>query len=242
MNTVSITTPQNIDVEFELASLGERMVGYVIDYLIQLGLVVAIAMAVGFTNLGRIFDGNSWLLLVVILPILLYDLLSEIFLNGQTVGKKIMSIRVISLTGTAPTIGQYIIRWLFRLVDFLLTTNVLALVMVAVMPKKQRLGDVVAHTILIKTVPRPQFEQTLYTPIVQNDYKPVYTEVVMLRDNDVQLIKEVLQAVNRTGNTMIALHAQQKVEQALSIMSRHSDPISFLHTVLADYNYLTARL
>ena len=83
-------------------------------------------------------------------------------MNGQSVGKRILKIKVISLDGSQPSIGQYFIRWLFRLVDFALTAQVGGLICVAVSKNKQRIGDIVAGTTLIKTVPYTQLDHMLF--------------------------------------------------------------------------------
>ncbi|MDB5191404.1 MAG: hypothetical protein JWQ96_967 [Segetibacter sp.] len=241
MNTISITTPQNIEVEFELASLGDRIVGRIIDGILIAGYFFLWVAIIGFSNLTT----GSYLhllIILIILPILLYDLLCEMFLNGQSLGKRVMGFKVISLSGEQPSLSQYLIRWLFRLVDFSLSFSLIGVIMVAASEKKQRLGDYVAGTVLVKTRPRTAFTDTISTPPVPVDYTVTYPEVAHLKDADVQLIKEVITSVHRTGNTMLAVQAQQKIEQVLQIRSRHIEAIDFLHVLLADYNYLASEL
>ncbi|MDB5246667.1 MAG: hypothetical protein JWQ40_1061 [Segetibacter sp.] len=241
MNTINITTPQNIDVEYELGSLGDRMLGTIIDWAVLIAYVILALFLIGFT--GRQFlNGYEWLMVVLVLPLFFYDLLCELLLNGQSVGKKVMGIKVISLNGSQPSFGQYFNRWVFRLIDFTITSNLLALVMVAVTEKKQRLGDVIAGTVLVKTRPRTQMQHTFYEPVDPATYRVTYPEVVNLNDGDIQLIKEVILNVNRSGNSMLALQAQQKIEQTLQIMSKQPEPRLFLQVILADYNHVTSQL
>lgn len=241
MNSINITTSQNIDVEYEPGSLGDRVLGRIIDWIV-IGAYIAIILAIiGFSNIGDFFDNNGWIIILFILPVFFYDLLCEMLLNGQSVGKKVMGIKVISLNGEQPSFSQYLNRWVFRLVDFTISGSLVAFIMVAVTEKKQRLGDLIAGTTLVKTKPRTEFNETIYDK-TEIDYQVTYPEVVNLKDSDVQLIKEVILTVNRTGNTMIALQAQQKVEQSLHIMSGQAEPIAFLNVILADYNFVTSQL
>ncbi len=243
MNTISITTSQNIELEYELGSLGDRIIGRLLDFLVLIGYCVIIFAVIGFGNLGRFMENNAWfIVLFIAFPVVFYDLLSEIFLNGQSLGKKIMGIKVISLSGSQASFSQYLIRWLFRIVDFSFSGSLVALIMVAASEKKQRLGDLIAGTVLVKTKPRTQITDTIYNPVQQENYQVIYPEVINLKDTDVQLIKEILKNVNEGGNPAIAFQAQQKIEQVLNIRSRHQDAKSFLNTVLVDYNYLTSRL
>ncbi len=240
MATISITTPQNIELEYDLASLGERILGRIIDGLVIAGYVGLIIAAF---SLGNYWEANGLPIIITFLclPVVFYDLVSEILLNGQSVGKKAMGIKVISLNGDQASTGQYMIRWLFRLVDFSISGSLVALITVAATEKHQRVGDIIAGTTLVKTKPRTAFTQTLYTPVPQTNYIPTYPEVIHLSDGDIQLVKEVLINVQKSGNTMLALQAMQKIEQTLHIMSQH-EPVTFLYAVMSDYNHLASKL
>src|SRR5688572_22067447 len=130
MNTISITTSQNIEVEFELASLGDRILGRIIDILLIAGYVLLWVAILGWGGLG---GGNYWpvLIIALFLPIMFYDLLCEMFLNGQSLGKRVMGFKVISLSGEQPSFSQFLIRWLFRIVDFSFSGSLVAVIMVA---------------------------------------------------------------------------------------------------------------
>lgn len=242
MSTIAITTTQNIELEYDLASLGERIVGRLLDIiLIVIYALIIIFILIGSTNFGQFLDSNGWVIFLFILPVFFYDLVCEMFFNGQSLGKKIMGIRVISLNGEQASFGQYLIRWLFRLVDFTFTSGLCALIMVAATERRQRLGDMIAGTTLVKTKPRTNINQTLFVPTEEIEYDATYPEVVNLSDKDMQLVKEVLINVRRSGNTMLALQTMNKIEQVLNITSRQ-EPVDFLFTILADYNKLASKL
>jgi uncharacterized RDD family membrane protein YckC len=242
MNTISITTTQNIEVEYDLASVGERIVGRLLDgLLLGVYVFIIIFVVIGTSHLGSFFENNGWLIIVFIIPVVFYDLACETLFNGQSLGKKIMAIKVISLNGEQPSLSQYLIRWLFRLVDFTFTSSLCGLIMVAATEKRQRLGDMIAGTTLVKTKPRANISQTLYVPTTEVIYTPTYPEVINLSDSDIQLVKEVLINVQKTYNTMLALQAMNRIEQVLHITSKQ-EPVNFLYTVLADYNHLASKL
>lgn len=136
MNTISITTSQNIELEYELGSLGDRIMGRILDFLVLISYVLILFAIIGFGNFEKFLDNNTWFIIIFIgIPIVFYDLLSEMFLNGQSLGKKIMGIKIIALNGEQASFGQYLIRWLFRLVDFSISGSLVALIMVAVTEK-----------------------------------------------------------------------------------------------------------
>lgn len=237
MNSIKITTSQNIELEYELASLGERIVGWLVDWLIILAYAM-IASTIFFTTF---VGNNNWIAFIFIIPIVFYDLASEVFLNGQSVGKRVMHLKVISLDGNQPTLGQYLIRWVFRFVDFTITNCLGALICVAVSERKQRIGDIVAGTTIIKTITRVAFNQTIHVPTQKVDYTISFPEVGNLADLDMQLVKEVIINVNTTGNSMLAYQAAEKIKQTLQIESS-LEPMNFLQLLLSDYNYVTSKV
>ncbi len=241
MAHVSITTTQNIELNYDLASLGDRIVAFIIDYAIIAGYVITLLMITGFSNnyFGR---GSAWVYILLMLPVTMYSLLSEIFLDGQSVGKRVMGIKVISIDGNPASMAQYLIRWLFRIVDFWLFGLVAGVIAIAVSEKHQRIGDIVAGTTLIKTKPRTALQQTLYVPVSADSYQVTYPEVTHLRDADMQLIKEVLLLVQKSGNPMPSINTMRKIEQVLHIQNRNHSPVEFLETLLQDYNHLTAQV
>lgn len=238
MNSISITTTQNIELEYELASLGDRIIARILDALII--IAYGVLLAVLFFSNGLVED-NIWIIFIFALPIIFYDLASEVFMNGQSVGKRVMKIKVISLDGGQATLGQYMIRWAFRLIDFSLTSSLCALISVAVSEKKQRVGDMVAGTTLIKTITRTALQQTMYVPTETVDYTVQFPEVVNLSDLDMQLVKEVIITANRTGNSRLAHEAAEKIKETLGVHS-NLEPTQFLQVILADYNHTTSKL
>ena len=243
MNTIKINTSQNIELEYDLGSLGDRILARIIDKIIVIAyVIIIIAVTVGFSGIGNL-SSYGWLMVLFALPMVCYHLFFEILLNGQSPGKKVMKIKVISLSGEQPSFGQYLIRWLFRLIDFTITGGgLLALVMAAVSERKQRLGDYIAGTTVVKTTPRTQLSQTIYAPAPNPDYRVTYPEVVNLKDSDIELVKEVLRNFHRTGNTMVTIQAKQKIEQVLHIMSRQAESWDFLSVILRDYYHVTSQL
>jgi uncharacterized RDD family membrane protein YckC len=236
MSKISILTPQNIELEYDLASVGDRIVATIIDRLILIAYVIILIVVA----MQGDFSGNIMQLYIFIasLPAMFYTLLSEVFMNGQTIGKRVMKIKVISINGNQPSFSQYLMRWLFRIVDLWMTGSIVAIIMVAVNDKRQRLGDIVAGTTLIKTTPRTTINETLYVPVAETNYKATYPEVINLKDDDIQLVKEVIINVHKSSNTMLAYQTMQKIETVLNIKSQH-EPLTFLYAVLSDYNHLS---
>ena len=239
MSNILITTPQNIELEYELGSIGDRIVAGLIDYAIVIAYIIIIGMIMAYTSFGG--SSRQIIFFLISLPIYFYTLVSELIMNGQTVGKKVMNIKVISLNGNQASFSQYLILWLFRVIDIWMTFSLLSIIMIAVNEKCQRLGDIVANTTLIKTTAKTTIQQTLYVAVAETNYLATYPDVVHLKDGDIQLLKEVLINIQKSGNTMLALQAMRKIENTLNIKSQH-EPVTFLYAVLSDYNHLAVKI
>ncbi len=235
MSYISISTAQNIDVQYELAGLGSRILAALLDYVLFMAYFIVAMLLLSQTQPNQSL--SSFLgYFILLFPIMLYHLLCEIFLNGQSVGKRIMKIKVISLDGGQPSFGQYVMRWLFRLVDIALSQGVIAVVSVAATNRAQRLGDLAANTTVVSTKPKKSLQQTIYMPTIEN-YVAVYLEVSRLSSEDIQLIKDVLLMQHQDQGYYLAVETANKIENVLNI-KRKEDPLNFLRIVLTDYNHI----
>jgi uncharacterized RDD family membrane protein YckC len=235
MQTIRITTSQNIDIDYEIAGLGERILATLIDYAIffLIGFLCIIMNGIFKSGGSDLISGIIFLVLYVF-----YDLVCEIFMNGQSIGKRTMKIKVISLDAGQASAGQYFLRWIFRIVDFTLTGGACAIISTAISAKSQRVGDMVASTTLIRTVARTQIDALAFTLTIE-DYQPVFTEATQLSDRDIVLIHEVLRSVYKTGNSVVLYNTAAKIKELLNIDTKLSD-LDFLQTIIRDYNHIAA--
>ncbi|MBV8390583.1 MAG: RDD family protein [Mucilaginibacter sp.] len=243
METIKITTSQNIDIDYEVAGLGERILARLIDLAIFFLIYILGAFMASLTNWFT--HGDLGIIIVIIVYAVLfvfYDLIFEIFMNGQSIGKRIMKIKVISLDGGQPRVGQYFMRWLFRIVDFLITFNLGALITAAVSDKTQRIGDIVAGTILIRTTPRTKINNIVFMP-TYDGYQPVFKEAGQLSDKDVELIHEIINAYMKTGNNVVVYNMALRVKEHLNITPPNGmNDMLFLQTIIKDYNHISAHM
>ncbi len=239
METVRIKTAQNIDIDYEVATLGDRILARLIDGAVFLGVFILGVIFVATAD--NILQNRTWMVCLGLIGVSLlffYDIISEVFFNGQSIGKKAMKIRVISLDGASPSVGQYLLRWVFRLVDFTLTSQLAALISVAASEKKQRIGDLVAGTTLIKTSPRTNMNDMAFVPPTDN-YEPSFPQASGLKEKEVVLIHEVLRNFRMSDNHPLLHKTAGKIEQHLEITDRKGmDDLTFLKTVVKDYNRL----
>lgn len=235
MQTIRITTSQNIDIDYEIAGLGERIFGRLIDLAISIPLVLAFWI---ITNSFKI--DTTIFFIIGMLVLFFYDLVCEAAFNGQSIGKRVMKIKVISLDGGQPTLSQYLMRWIFRIVDFSLSMQLGALIAVSVTEKHQRIGDLVAGTTLVRTHARTNINDIAFTPVDAN-YISVFPQAQQLKNAEVALIHEVVKNVKRSDNYTLLHNTAVRFKQHLNIESpKGMDDLTFLQTLVKDYNFAAA--
>src|ERR1700733_350288 len=99
MNTIRITTTQNIDLEYDLGSVGERILAWLIDLGIFIAYFILLSVVINIGRIDIFIERNGWITVLILFPFIFYNLACDIALNGQTVGKKVMKLKVISING-----------------------------------------------------------------------------------------------------------------------------------------------
>ncbi len=232
MNTIKIRTTQNVEVEYPMASLGDRIIAHLIDSVVYFIWAMLVALALNKTGMNEKF----LFFVVIVIPIMFYHLLCEVFFNGQSVGKRARDIRVIKLSGEAPSIGDYLLRWMFRLIDTGVSTGVVAIVCIASSQKGQRLGDMAAGTCVIKE--RAVRDRERMNITVEKNYEIRFPEVSLLSDKDVALIRKLLYKAQQHNNYELLEAMAKRVKETTGIRTDMAE-WDFLQTVVKDHYQYT---
>lgn len=235
METIRVRTTQNVFIEHPIASLGDRMLAYLIDALILTAYNFLCYFILEEYTFSTTVD-----VLIISVPFLLYHPLFEILMDGQSPGKRQMRIKVVSLDGSSPTIGAYLMRWLFRLVEVFALRGALAIVTIATSGKGQRLGDVAAGTSVVKLVPQEAASSDAVFASAEEGYEPSFPQAAQLNDRDLGTIYEALEVSRDTGNSVPVTLLTDKVKSVLGIES-DLPPVKFLYTIIKDHNQLVSR-
>lgn len=221
-----MVTAQNVTVHYQVAGLGARVLAFIVDR------VVLVAYQIIVFLLLELFDVHAdWLYIVLIaVPNLFYFLVCELVMNGQSVGKLAMKIKVARLDGSQPDIWNYLLRWVLRPID---TTLGLAFVLIAFSQKSQRLGDMAAGTTVISLKQRVTLKDTMLVD-VPDDHKLSFVQVRDLSDRQAELIKEVLYGNQGTNRWELVDQMADKVKAHLNVESELKN-YQFLQTILADF-------
>ncbi|HID19610.1 MAG TPA: RDD family protein [Methanophagales archaeon] len=144
----------------DYACVGSRIVAIIIDQIILAIVSFIIALPFGIWAWMFSFMGDAtspfaprgtFFASLTVLNVLLWIVYFTYFegTSGQTLGKKIMSIKVIKENGDQPTFSDALIRTILRIIDGI-AFYLVGLIVILVSEKKQRIGDMAAGTIVVK--------------------------------------------------------------------------------------------
>lgn len=235
---ISIETTHNVRLDYEVASVSDRMVAWLIDTAICALYVAAVLLILDYLGVwGNLSETSSiWLGFGIAVPVLFYDLISELIFDGQSIGKRIRKIKVIKLDGTSPSFSNYFIRWVVRLLENVVFFGV-GFVAVLASAKGQRLGDIAAGTAVATVKKRVSLKDTIlhYT---STEHTLTYPQVANLSSRDIETIKYVLNANSLQNLYYIRSECAKKVCAVLDIEYKpEMDHEGFLKTIVEDYTH-----
>lgn len=236
MPNIEITTTQNVTVQHRLASVAERFLAGFLDFLVM----VVLAIIIGWiTDSFDSEDASLLVFLILAVPLVwFYTLTSEAIMNGQTLGKKLVRIKVARLDGRPLTFVDHFTRWSSRLVDIYGSGTSLGMIMMISSEKRQRLGGIISGTVVVKTTFSQKFSLNKIKNLEQ--YKGVdivYPEVSRLSERQMLLLKRLLEREKRYSRydyTVLLRKVANKIKTDLNIESKDK-PTVFIKQLLKDY-------
>ncbi|RDK87084.1 RDD family protein [Marinirhabdus gelatinilytica] len=238
MDNFQIETAQNVNIAQNVGGVGERVLAFIIDYLIIFVYIILASIAISALE----FDSDYMFLVYMTagLPIFTYSLLWETFWNGRSPGKALLKLRVVKLDGSKPAFSNYFIRWLLRIIDVTITSGALALVTVLLNGKGQRLGDIAASTTVITEKKTVSLSQTLVMDLPE-DYTPRYPQVTVFTDAEMSTVKSLFWEAKYNGNHGVVLKLKDRLSKVMEVTPEEK-PIAFVDKVIKDYNYYTQNM
>ncbi|WP_420399151.1 RDD family protein [Flagellimonas sp.] len=238
MDQFQIETAQNISITQNTSNLGERMLAYIIDSFVIGVYTILVFILLGSLDMD-LFDQWAYYL-VMSIPAFLYYLLFETFSDGKTIGKGLMSLRVVKLDGSKPSFANYFVRWVLRIIDVVLTSGGGAVLTILIRGKGQRLGDIAAGTTVISEKKKVSLKDTLLRELPK-DYKPQFPQVTVFKDSEIQTIKELYDKSKLNGDHNVIVSLDKKIKEVTGIQTT-LHPIQFVDEVIKDYNYYTQKM
>ena len=235
-----ITTGNFVCIEQTPASIGDRIVGRIIDVII---LSVYYYAAGTFLSKLPLDDCSLWQLLLILavlfVPSVAYTFLAELLFNGQTIGKYIMKTRVVMADGSSPTVGALFLRYVCELVDIWM--GCVGIIFIMCTQRHQRLGDLAAGTMVIRQEEMSHMRISIREfDYARRGFTPTYANASSLSPRQADILRRAVSEGPKLGDER-AYDLACKVAHKLSVTDGawRNDCHAFLQTVLNDYQFLT---
>jgi uncharacterized RDD family membrane protein YckC len=226
---MEINTAQNVYLSQEKAGIGERFLAILIDLVIITGIIITTSLITQGT------DAFNYVIIFNGILLMLYHFLAELLFNGQSLGKNILQIRIVDVSGENAGFYQYLIRNLLRPIDYFLG---LGLAFMIFNKKGQRIGDISAGTYAVKINKEVNYLETAYIELTK-EYKPKYKrfQVERLNAQHIELIKTVLNDSKKNLRYETVGKLYFKVCSIMQIEQDEQTRMDFLETVIRDFNF-----
>jgi uncharacterized RDD family membrane protein YckC len=158
-----IRTPEGIEFSLPLAGPVSRMLALVLDLAVIAALASVIEKILSpLVVFGADLAGALNIVAYFVIS-LIYAAAAEWAWRGQTVGKRLLRLRVVDASGLRLEPAQVIVRNLMRFIDALPALYLVGGIACVVSRRRQRLGDLAAGTVVIRTpkLARPDLDQVL---------------------------------------------------------------------------------
>ncbi len=242
MATVKVLTANNVEIEYEVAGVGDRALAALLDWGVMFAYFFITYEIIKSSSLQ--YDLSFTFQLVFYLPVFLYHLICEMFLEGQSIGKKTIGIRVVMLDAGRPAFVNYFLRWIITPLEFGIGgMGVIPLIVVAASGKGQRLADMAAGTTVIRLKLKAGLQSTLFSPTPNPDYLVTFNEVLSLSDKDLNLIKTVQRQIQKK-NYADAQYFAEETKAAIckkTNITSELNAIDFIDVIIKDYQFMATQ-
>ncbi|MCZ7535538.1 MAG: RDD family protein [Acidimicrobiia bacterium] len=151
---ITISTPEGIEIDLVLAGLGSRFLATLLDTLIQVGCILALAVVLGVVGGSADYVVGGWgeafFYLSIFVLLFGYHIVFETLSSGRSPGKRAAGIRVVRLGGEPVGFLASAVRNTVRLLDFLPVMYGVGIFSIVASDKNQRVGDLAAGTIVVR--------------------------------------------------------------------------------------------
>lgn len=240
MTLIQTINSQNIQLNLKIANIGKRIGAFFIDLIVKIAYVIAITNLIDFPSIMNLVEDDPWsrhtLFLLFFAPVTFYTLILENIFKGRTVGKMILKTRVVKPNGAPASFLEYFIRWIFNLIDVLFY-GFIGVFTAAVSKKNQRIGDILADTIVLDMKKEFDIHQTFYTE-TQSSHQVTFPQVTVLSDKDMQHVKNIFSRAQTLNDYPTMKKLRAKLNSIIQAESKLNDQ-EYIKTVLKDYNHLT---
>jgi uncharacterized RDD family membrane protein YckC len=195
-DVLRVSTSDNVGIGYDIAGLGSRIIAQLLDSLI-VG-VIAFVVAVAVLAAVKPSTAQDSLLTalaaggITLFVYIGYFTICEVVTGGRTPGKSAGNLRVLDVSGAAPTSGQLLLRNVARIVDVIFGLGV---VVMFLNRQSRRIGDLLGGTVVVRDRPAVTFAGVVTPPPVllrTPDAGPRIDGVDRLGDRELSAIRTFL--------------------------------------------------
>lgn len=262
MKSVEFESAQNVKIEYEFASSLQRMAAALIDGVLIALYILLITIVAGSGGIKHYMVVE---LILIKIPWIFYHPALEYLAQGQTLGKHMLGIRVVTYSGERPGLREIFTRWIFKgyflwigfsFASFLggapelfmmgmvqISIGLIGFIYSSISYRRQRLGDVMAGTLVIRNKSNVRYSlRDVLSIKSQENYTPQYPNAIRFTDEDMLLIKNTIQRVKSNPNEETKKFAVELADRSAALIGINETPpkrLEFLQTLLHDYVVLT---
>ena len=161
-----IVTPEAVVLDLETAGVASRVFAGIIDFAIQLGILWLGSTLLAISGFADASSFNMALALLFAAVLMAYPVVSETLMRGRTIGKRALGLRAVTLEGAPIRLRHALLRMMGGLADrFLPPLGVTGMLMVMSTARHQRVGDLIAGTIVIRDPARALLPPAVWFPV-----------------------------------------------------------------------------
>jgi uncharacterized RDD family membrane protein YckC len=162
-NTLLIRTPEGVVFSQLLAGPMTRFLAWLIDLFCIFAVSMLVGVVLTLFQLVSVGFAQALGLLIQFVLMIGYSIVLEWYWRGQTFGKRVMRLRVMDAEGLRLKFSQVVVRNLLRFADMLPVFYLTGGVACLLSRRSQRLGDLVANTIVVRIpkITEPNLDQIL---------------------------------------------------------------------------------
>lgn len=256
-NEIRIITPEQVELHFQIAGPGSRLLAMLVDQfaitvITVLIFLIIISLSVVAVDFGsNMLSGIGILIIIYTFLPVLYYFLFETFLAGRTPGKLLLGLRVIRDTGHALDMRGCLIRNLLRLVDQLPLFYMVGSVVVFFSSQSRRIGDYVGGTLVVRDPEKmSKVEKRIETNAINNaasqktEYVNPLPESVLLRVGDItkdeyRAIRHLLDRASELDSSVVNSSAWRLLglfcDKMQYDITQIKDPLQFLFALANEW-------
>lgn len=190
MEDFTLQTAENVPLRYDIATVGSRFAAFIVDYLIILIVSLGFYVMAELSEVAGGLSSYAWAIFYLVVGTLswAYFVISEMVLDGSSIGKKRLGLRVIKDDGSSIDLVDSLSRNFIRLVDSIPGTYLVGFLIMMLNDKSKRLGDYAAGTLVVRVrsvqLDKLHLGETPYDEVVRTSSLSLITpeEYQLMRD------------------------------------------------------------